>query len=29
MRLFGPLYERVLEWSRHRHAERYLAGLSF
>jgi membrane protein YqaA with SNARE-associated domain len=29
MRLFGPLYERVLEWSRHRHAERYLAALSF
>lgn len=29
MRLFGPLYERVLDWSRHRHAERYLAGLSF
>ena len=29
MRIFGPLYERVLVWSRHRHAERYLAGLSF
>lgn len=29
MRLFEPLYERVLEWSRHPHAERYLAGLSF
>ena len=29
MRLFGPLYERVLDWSRHRHAERYLAALSF
>jgi len=29
MRLFGPLYERVLRWSRHRHAERYLAALSF
>lgn len=29
MRLFGPLYDRVLQWSRHRHAERYLAGLSF
>lgn len=29
MRLFGPLYERVLHWSRHRHAERYLAALSF
>ncbi|MDA3913268.1 VTT domain-containing protein [Oleiagrimonas sp.] len=29
MRLFGPLYERALRASRHRHAERYLAGLSF
>lgn len=29
MKLFGPLYERVLGWSRHRHAERYLAVLSF
>ena len=29
MRLFGPLYERVIEWSRHPHAERYLGGLSF
>lgn len=29
MRLFGPLYDRVLGWSRHPHAERYLAGLSF
>lgn len=29
MRLFGPLYDRVLAWSAHRHAERYLAGLSF
>ena len=29
MRLFEPLYDRVLEWSRHPHAERYLAGLSF
>ena len=29
MRLFGPLYDRVLEWSRHRYAERYLAALSF
>jgi len=29
MRLFRPLYDRVLGWSRHRHAERYLAGLSF
>ena len=29
MKLFGPLYELVLTWSRHRHAERYLAGMSF
>ncbi len=29
MRLFGPLYERVLGWSRHPHAERYLGALSF
>lgn len=27
--LFGTLYERVLSWSKHRHAERYLAALSF
>lgn len=29
MKLFGPLYERVMRWSRHPHAERYLAALSF
>jgi membrane protein YqaA with SNARE-associated domain len=29
MRLFGPLYERVLGWSAHPHAERYLAAMSF
>ena len=29
MKLFGPLYERVLGWSRHRHAVRYLGVLSF
>ena len=29
MRLFGPLYDRVLGWSRHRHAPRYLGALSF
>ena len=28
MKLFGPLYERTLAWSRHRHAPRYLAALS-
>ncbi|NOR36443.1 MAG: DedA family protein [Woeseiaceae bacterium] len=29
MKIFGPLYDRVLQWSKHRHAERYLAALSF
>lgn len=29
MRLFSPLYERAMAWSRHRHAPRYLVGLSF
>ncbi|MGB5706981.1 MAG: YqaA family protein [Arenicellales bacterium] len=29
MRIFGTLYDKVLEWSRHRDAERYLAALSF
>jgi membrane protein YqaA with SNARE-associated domain len=29
LRLFGPLYERVLSWAAHPHAERYLAALSF
>lgn len=29
MKLFGPLYERVLSWSAHRYAERILAALSF
>jgi len=29
MRLFGPLYERVIGWARHPHAERYLGCLSF
>jgi membrane protein YqaA with SNARE-associated domain len=27
--VFRALYDRVLGWSRHRHAARYLAGLSF
>jgi len=27
--VFGPLYDRVIRWSRHRHAPRYLALLSF
>lgn len=29
MKLFSKLYEKVMIWSRHPHAERYLAGLSF
>jgi membrane protein YqaA with SNARE-associated domain len=29
VKLFGPLYEQVLTWSRHRYAERYLAAMSF
>lgn len=29
MRLFRPLYDRVLRWSAHRLAPRYLAGVSF
>ena len=29
MQLFGPLYEKVLGWARHPHAERYLGALSF
>lgn len=29
MKLFSALYTRVIAWSRHRHAPRYLAGLSF
>ena len=29
MRIFEPLYDRVIGWSRHRHAECYLGALSF
>jgi len=29
MRIFSPLYARVMRWSRHPHASWYLAGLSF
>ena len=29
MKLFLPLFERVLLWSKHRHAQHYLAALSF
>lgn len=29
MRIFSKLYNRVIEWSRHRHAPYYLAAVSF
>ena len=29
MKLFGPLYDRVLQWAGHPHAERYLGTMSF
>ncbi|MCU7940295.1 MAG: DedA family protein [gamma proteobacterium symbiont of Bathyaustriella thionipta] len=29
MKFFSKLYDKVMKWSRHPHAERYLAGLSF
>jgi len=29
MRLFGPLYDKVIGWARQPHAERYLVALSF
>ena len=29
MQLFSPLYNRVMQWARHRHAPGYLFGLSF
>ena len=29
MRLFSTIYDRVISWSRHRHAQWYLGGLSF
>ncbi len=29
LQLFGSLYEKVITWSRHPHAERYLGGMSF
>jgi membrane protein YqaA with SNARE-associated domain len=29
MRIFEPLYDKVIGWARHPHAERYLAALSF
>ena len=29
MKIFEPIYHQVLSWAKHRHAERYLAGISF
>ncbi len=29
MKLFAPLYERAMQWARHRHAPWYLGGMSF
>lgn len=29
MKIFSALYDKVLHWSKHPHAERYLAGVSF
>ncbi len=29
MKLFEPIYTTVLKWAGHKHAERYLAGVSF
>lgn len=29
MKIFGNLYNKVLSWSRHRHAPKYLAAVSF
>lgn len=29
MKLFEPIYSKILLWAKHRHAERYLAGVSF
>ena len=29
MRLFEPIYSSILKWAKHRHAERYLAVVSF
>ncbi|MEE9493552.1 MAG: YqaA family protein [Gammaproteobacteria bacterium] len=29
MKIFGPLYDKVIAWAKHRNAPYYLAGLSF
>lgn len=29
MKIFEPIYSKLLQWAGHKHAERYLAGVSF
>lgn len=29
MKLFEPIYNTILKWAKHKHAEKYLAGVSF
>ena len=29
MKIFKPLYDKVIQWSKHPHSERYLGGVSF
>lgn len=29
MKLFGPLYDMAIRWAKHKHAAKYLGGLSF
>ncbi|MFT6407774.1 MAG: membrane protein YqaA with SNARE-associated domain [Arenicella sp.] len=29
MKIFEPIYTTILKWAKHKHAERYLAGVSF
>ena len=29
MKIFEPIYTAILSWAKHKHAERYLAGVSF
>lgn len=29
MKIFEPIYSTILAWAKHKHAERYLAGVSF
>jgi len=29
LKIFEPIYTKILSWAKHKHAERYLAGVSF